>query len=106
MKSYSNAGLDYHYFVSYYRGKDKQKITKHHEVTYEEAEIDFIIEQDGVIYPIEIKLNSRATADMTSAFRVLDQVPNKKRGTGAIICMCSIPGLVRENVLQIPVWYI
>lgn len=96
LKSYSNRGMDYRYFVSYYRGKDKQK----------ESEIDFIIEQDGILYPIEIKQNAKVTADMTSAFRVLDNIPEKKRGMGAVICMCPAPGALRENVLQIPYWYI
>lgn len=106
LKSYSNRGLDYRYFVSYYRGKDKKKIKKDGKESWEEAEIDFIIEQDGVLYPIEIKQNDKVTADMTSAFQVLDKIPEKKRGTGAIICMCSMPGALRENVLQIPYWYI
>ena len=106
LKSYSNRGLDYRYFVSYYRGKDKKKIKKNGEESYEEAEIDFIIEQDGVLYPIEIKQSSNASADMTSAFQILDKIPEKKRGTGAIVCMCSVPGSLRENVLQIPYWFI
>ncbi len=106
LKSYSNRGLDYRYFVSYYRGKDKKKIKKNGEETYEEAEIDFIIEQDGVLYPIEIKQSANTSADMTSAFKVLDKIPEKKRGTGAVICMCSMPGSLRENVLQIPYWFI
>jgi len=106
LKSYSNRGLDYRYFVSYYRGKDKKKIKKNGEETYEEAEIDFIIEQDGVLYPIEIKQSANASADMTSAFQILDKIPERKRGTGAVICMCSMPGSLRENVLQIPYWFI
>ncbi len=106
LKSYSNCGMDYRYFVSYYRGKDKKRAKKNGEVTIEEAEIDFIIEQDGVLYPIEIKQNSKVTADMTSAFQILDEIPEKKRGMGAVICMCPAPGALRENVLQIPYWYI
>ena len=106
LKSYSNRGLDYRYFVSYYRGKDKKKIKKNGEETYEEAEIDFIIEENGVLYPIEIKQTSNVTADMTSAFTVLDQIPDKKRGTGAVVCMCPQPGVLRENILAIPVWYL
>ena len=43
---------------------------------------------------------------MTSAFPVLDGIPEKKRGMGAVICTCPQPGQLRENVLQIPVWYI
>lgn len=106
LKSYSNRGLDYRYFVSYYRGKDKIRKKKNGEVVQEEAEIDFIIEQDGVLYPVEIKQNSNVTADMTAAFRVLDDLPEKKRGMGAVVCMCPMPGMLRENVLQIPYWYI
>lgn len=106
LKSYSNRGLDYRYFVSYYRGKDKKRIKKNGEIIQEEAEIDFIIEQDGLIYPIEIKQSSKVTADMTSAFKVLDELSDKKRGMGGVVCMCPIPGALRDNVLQIPYWYI
>ncbi len=106
LKSYSNRGLDYRYFVSYYRGKDNRKIKKNGSVIQKESEIDFIIEQNGMLYPIEIKMNNKVSADMTSAFTILDKIPDKKRGTGAVICMCSMPGALRENVFQIPYWYI
>lgn len=106
LKSFSNAGLDYRYFVSYYRGKDKKKVNRNGETIELEGEIDFIIEENGVLYPIEIKKNASVTADMTSAFQVLDTIPEKKRGMGAVICMCPQPGALRENVLQIPAWYI
>lgn len=106
LKSYSNKGLDYRYFVSYYRGKDKRKLKRNGEETWEEAEIDFIIEQNGVLYPIEIKQTSNATAEMTGAFQILDSIPEKKGGTGAVICMCSMPGMLRDNVLQIPYWFV
>lgn len=106
LKSYSNQGLDYRYFVSYYRGKDKKKIKKNGEESFEEVEIDFIIERDGILYPIEIKKSSKVTADMTSAFQVLDKIPEKKRGMGAVVCMCPSPGALRENILQIPYWFI
>lgn len=106
LKSFSNAGLDYRYFVSYYRGKDKKKVKKNGEEIDLEREIDFIIEENGVLYPIEIKQSSNVTADETSAFTVLDKLEDKKRGMGAIVCMCPQPGALRENILQIPVWYI
>lgn len=106
LKSYSNRGLDYRYFVSYYRGKDKIRKKKNGDIVQEEAEIDFIIEENGILYPIEIKLNANVTADMTAVFRVLDDLPEKKRGMGAVVCMCPMPGMLRENVLQIPCWYI
>ena len=31
---------------------------------------------------------------MTSVFQVLDKIPEKKRGTGAVVCMCPMPGLL------------
>ena len=98
LKSYSNAGFDYRYYVSYYRGKDKQ--------AGKESEIDFIIEQNGTLYPIEIKKNSKVNAEMTSAFTILDKVEEKKRGMGAVICSCPAPGKLRDNIWQLPVWFV
>lgn len=98
LKSYSNRGIDYRYCVSYYRGRDKKKTS--------ENEIDLIIEENGTLYPVEVKRSSKVTADQTSVFSVLDGIPDKKRGMGAVICMCPQPGVLRENILQLPVWYI
>lgn len=106
LKSFSNAGMDYRYFVSYYRGRDKKKVKKNGEEIELESEIDLIIEENGVLYPIEIKQNANVTADATSAFTVLDKLEDKKRGMGAVVCMCPQPGALRDNILQIPVWYI
>ena len=64
------------------------------------------IEENGILYPIEIKQNTFVTANETSAFTVLDKVNDKKRGMGAVICTCPQPGLLRENILQIPAWFI
>lgn len=106
LKSFSNAGLDYRYFVSYYRGKDKKKVSRNGEEVEAEGEIDLIIEENGALYPVEIKKSVSVSAQMTSSFQVLDGIPEKKRGMGAVVCMCPQPGALRENVLQIPVWYI
>lgn len=106
LKSFSNLGIDYRYCVSYYRGKDRKKVVQNGEEISVESEIDFIIEENGVLYPIEIKQSRQVTADETRAFTVLDKIPDKKRGTGAVVCMCPQPGALRDNVLQIPVWYI
>lgn len=106
LKSFSNEGLDYRHFVSYYRGRDKKKVKEHGETLELETEIDLIIEENGVLYPIEIKKNTQAKAIMTSAFTVLDQIPGKKRGMGAVLCNCPDVGALRQNILQIPVWYI
>ncbi len=106
LKSYSNQGIDYRYCVSYYRGKDKKKIRHNGISTEVEGEIDFIIEENGILYPIEVKKNTSEKAYAAAAFQVLDKVPDKKRGMGAVISMCPAPGMLRENVLELPVWYI
>ena len=106
LKSFSNVGLDYRNFVSYYRGKDKKKVAKSGEEQLVESEIDFIIEKNGILYPIEIKKNANVSASDTSAFLVLDKIEGKKRGMGAILCNCPQPGVLRENIMQIPVWFI
>ena len=106
LKSYSNQGIDYRYLVSYYRGRDKKKILKDGEEKEVEGEIDFIIEENGILHPIEIKKNTSETAYAASTFQVLDKVKEKKRGMGAVISMCPAPGVLRENILELPVWYI
>ena len=106
LKSFSNAGLDNRYFASYYRGKDKIQRQKDGESMEIDGEIDLILEENGVLYPIEIKTASRASADMSVAFQVLNKIPEKQRGMGAVVCLCPQPGQLRENVLQIPAWYI
>jgi predicted AAA+ superfamily ATPase len=106
LKSYSNQGIDYRYCVSYYRGRDK-KVTRKDGLEVEtESEIDLIIEENGVLYPIEIKQSFSVTADQAGTFKVLDKVEEKKRGMGAIICTCPQPNLLRDNLLQLPVWFI
>ena len=106
LKSFANKGLDYRYFVSFYRGHDKIKQKVNGETVISEGKIDLIIEEDGVCYPIEIKQNSNISVTDTSAFMVLDKLENKKRGMGAVICNCPQPGMLRENIMQLPVWYI
>ena len=102
LKSFANIGLDYRHFVSFYRGYDK----KTGKTEDQENEIDLIIEENGILYPVEIKQNANVNVSDSSAFQVLDTVTSKTRGQGAIVCNCPQPGMIRENVLQIPVWYI
>ena len=102
IKSYINAGKDYSKYLYYYRGKDKKK--KGGE-SYEN-EIDFIIEDNDVLYPIEIKKNSAVKSDMAAAFPVLDKAIEKRRGPGTIICTSDYKLKLRENLLALPIEYI
>lgn len=102
IKSYINAGKDYSKYLYYYRGKDKKK--KGGESF--ENEIDFIIEDNDVLYPIEIKKNSAVKSDMAAAFPVLDKAIEKRRGLGTIICTSDYKLKLRENLLALPIEYI
>lgn len=71
IKSYYNSG-ELRPPIYYYRDKEKR-------------EIDLIIEQNGKLYPIEIKKSANPSKDMIDNFKVLENV--KEVGEGAIICM-------------------
>ena len=48
-------------------------------------EIDLIIEEDGVLYPIEIKMSGNPKANMGATNPVLDKIKEKTRGMGVIL---------------------
>lgn len=98
LKSYSNEGKDYRFNIYYYRGKDRSTST--------ENEIDLIIEEDGVLYPVEIKMTGNPKAAMGATNTVLDRITDKKRGMGIILCLIDKKTYLRENLLALPVSYI
>lgn len=71
LKSYYNSG-ELRPPVYFYRDKEQKKI-------------DLIIEQNGKLYPIEIKKTANPSKEMISNFNVLEKI--KDVGEGAIICM-------------------
>ena len=82
LKSYANEGLDYDFSVYYYSGRDKKKKNKKGQEEEVDGEIDLIISENGILYPIEIKMSTLPKAIMTSEFDVLDGIPDQKRGMG------------------------
>lgn len=98
LKSYTNEGKDYRFQIFYYRGKDKKASM--------ENEIDLIIEENGILYPVEIKLTGDPKASMASANTVLDRIPDKKRGNGIILCLIDRKTYLRENLIALPITYI
>lgn len=98
LKSYTNEGKDYRFQIFYYRGKDR-KVSS-------ENEIDLIIEENGILYPIEIKMTGNPKASMASANTVLDRIPDKKRGNGIILCLIDRKTYLRENLIALPITYI
>lgn len=98
LKSYSNEGMDYHFNIFYYRGKDKNSSN--------ENEIDLIIEENGILYPIKIKMTGNPKANMALANQILDKIPDKKRGMGVVLCLIDKKTYLRENLLALPISYI
>ncbi len=98
LKSYSNEGKDYKFCIYYYRGKDKN--------TSKENEIDLVIEEDGILYPVEIKMSGNPKANMGAANVVLDRIEDKKRGMGVILCLIDKKTYLRDNLLALPIEYI
>ena len=98
LKSYSNEGRDYRFSIFYYRGKDKRSSG--------ENEIDLVIQEDEKLYPVEIKMTGNPKADMGAANQVLDKIPDKKRGTGVILCLINKKTYLRENLIALPIEYI
>lgn len=98
LKSYSNEGKDYRFQIYYYRGKDKRESR--------ENEIDLIIQEDGVLYPVEIKMTGNPKASMAAANPVLDRIPDQQRGMGVILCLVDRKLYLRENLIALPVSYI
>lgn len=98
LKSYTNEGRDYRFNIFYYRGKDKSASS--------ENEIDLIIEENGVLYPIEIKMSGNPKASMGAANPVLDKIKEKSRGMGVILCLIDKKTYLKENLVALPIEYV
>ncbi|MDR1193110.1 MAG: DUF4143 domain-containing protein, partial [Peptococcaceae bacterium] len=88
LKSYYNDGI-VKPPLYYYRDADKN-------------EIDLLIEDGESLYPVEIKTTADPVRSMTRAFRLLDKIPGKKAGTGALICLARERLPLSENVWILP----
>ena len=106
LKSYANEGLDYDFYVSFYNGKDKKKVKKNGGAENVDGEIDLIIQENGILYPVEIKMSASPKADMAPEFNVLDKIPDTKRGLGTVICRTDRKLFLRENLVALPIDYI
>ena len=94
IKSYANEGIDYNRCLFYYNGRDNKR--------GEQQEIDLIIEEDGMIYPIEIKETTAPSTNMVKSFDNIDHILDKKRAIGTIICSVKEHCLISKDVQAIP----
>lgn len=88
LKSYYNDGI-VKPPLYYYRDKDKN-------------EIDLVIMEGDTLYPIEVKTTSDPVKSMVSAFRCLDGITGKKRGSGAVVCLTKDRLPLTDNVWVLP----
>jgi hypothetical protein len=88
LKSYWHNGIRPN--IYYYRDSDKR-------------EIDVILEENGILYPIEIKKKSNPTVADTKSFAVIENLLGQKRGEGAVICMADthLPLTDKDNIVPI-----
>ena len=93
IKNYTNNGIDPKLKLSYYRDNHKK-------------EIDLIIEDKDIIYPIEIKKSMNPGRDAIKNFDVLKDCNNKKVGTGIVLCNIDKITPIDTNNYFIPIEYI
>jgi predicted AAA+ superfamily ATPase len=92
LKSYLNAGeLDPPLY--FYRDKDKK-------------EIDLLIWQNGLLYPLEIKKTADPDKNDIKSFSALDNFTEIKRGPGGVICLSDRLLPLKGNDLIIPLKFI
>jgi predicted AAA+ superfamily ATPase len=93
LKSFYNAGIDPKNYLYFYRDKDGN-------------EVDFIINYNSKLHPIEVKKNSNPTERDVKAFRFLDNDSVYERGEGAVVCTNDRMLSLTEKDSIVPVWYI
>lgn len=68
-------------------------------------EIDLIIENNGLLHPLEIKRSVNPSAELIKAFNHLDKA-TLPRGNGAILCMRPDLSAINKDNYIVPIWMI
>lgn len=89
-KSYQNAGRSP--CLYFYRDRDAK-------------EIDVVLEENGKLYPLEIKKTAAPDRRITNTFAVVNRSP-LERGTGAVLCLAQEFSAFDRDDLIIPIWMI
>jgi predicted AAA+ superfamily ATPase len=90
LKSYWHNGLDP--LIFFYRDTDQK-------------EIDFVIEKNMTLYPIEVKKTAMPGENDIKHFSALKKL-GKKTGTGAVMCLSQDRIPINRETVSIPVWEI
>ena len=92
VKSYYNRGI-LELPLYFYRDKDMN-------------EIDLLIEENGTLYPLEIKRHADPQKKDMDAFALLDKIPGIRRGSGGVICLYDKLITLSGNDRVIPIHYL
>lgn len=92
IKSYYNKGI-LEPPLYFYRDKDMN-------------EIDLLIEENGVLHPLEMKKHADPVKRDTDAFALLDKIPGIQRGSGGVVCLHDKLVTLRNADKVIPVNYL
>lgn len=87
LKTFYNEGMEPP--VYFYRDKDK-------------IEIDLLIEDNGALYPVEIRKTAGPSKKDVSSFAMLSRIRSVKIGTGCVVCPCTSLGIVAPDVFSVP----
>jgi predicted AAA+ superfamily ATPase len=88
---------------SYWHNGDNPNIFFYRDI--DQKEVDFVIEKNMTLYPIEVKKTANPNSDDCKVFRNLS-VFKKPIGTGAVICLYQKTTSIAQNVISVPVWEI
>lgn len=88
IKSYTNAGKDPHRYLCYYRDSSQR-------------EIDLLILDNNMIYPVEIKKSANPGEKAVRHFSLLENA-KLNVGTGAVICLTDDVMPLNQNTLLVP----
>lgn len=69
-------------------------------------EIDLVIETANTLFPVEIKMSASPALSMAKHFSALDDIPEKSRGTGVILCRYDRRISLADDVISLPIEYI
>lgn len=97
-----------HFYENYVIGEiirnyvyGKEKVNLNFYRNSNKKEINLIIEENGVLHPIEIKMSSAPERKAIRAFTLLKDTA-KETGRGGIICMADKPMQLDDNNCLIP----
>ena len=92
LKSYYNAGV-LEPSLYYYRDKDAK-------------EVDILIVQNGVLYPVEIKKTANPSKEHIKNFSALEKINGLTVGNGGVICMYDKSVRINDKNVSIPVTWL